>query len=119
VLLDELITLRKEATLEYEKYLQKIIELSAKIQKPSRTQEYPASLNTNAKRALYDNLDKNEELAMELDYKILTTKKDGWRDNTMKTREVRYAIKEVLETYHVKEADAEYILELVKNQRDY
>ena len=119
VLLDALIKLRKEASLEYEKYLQKIIELSRNIKKPNTTAEYPSSLNTNEKRALYDNLGKNEELANELDHKILTTKKDGWRDNRIKTREVKYAIKEVLDSYRVKEPDAEYVLKLVKNQRDY
>jgi len=119
VLLDELIKLRKEASLEYEKYLQKIIELSRNIKKPNTTAEYPSSLNTNEKRALYDNLGKKEELANELDHKILTTKKDGWRDNRIKTREVKYAIKEVLDSYRVKEPDAEYVLKLVKNQRDY
>ena len=119
VLLDELIKLRKEATLEYEKYLQKIIELSVRIKKPSTTKEYPVSLNTNAKRALYDNLARNEELTIELDHKIKTTKKDGWRDNIIKTREVKYAITEVLNSYKVKEPDAEYIIKLVKNQRDY
>ncbi len=119
VLLDELIKQRQEAALEYEQYLQKIVELSAKIQKPNTTKEYPASLNTHAKRALYDNLGKNEVLANELDHKILTTKKDGWRDNKIKTREVQYAIKEVLDTHQAKEADAAYILELVKNQREY
>jgi len=119
VLLDELIKLRKKATLEYEKYLQRIIELSKNIKKPHTTTEYPVSLNTNAKRALYDNIGRNEELANELDQKILTTKKDGWRYNKIKTREVRYTIKSVLETYKVKEPDAEYVLKLVKNQRDY
>lgn len=119
VLLDELIKLRKEATLEYEKYLQKIIAISGKVKKPDTTTEYPSSLNTNAKRALYDNLGNNEELANELDHKILMTKKDGWRDNKIKTREVKYAIEEVLDTYQVKEPDAAYIVELVRNQKDY
>jgi len=119
VLLDELIRLRKEATSEYKKYLQKIIELAVMIKKPNTTAEYPSSLNTNAKRALYDNLGNNEELAIELDHKILTTKKDVWRDNKIKTREVKYAIKEVLDTHQVKEPDAAYILELVRNQKDY
>jgi type I restriction enzyme R subunit len=118
-LLDELIKLRKEAALEYEKYLEKIINLSRYIKKPTTTMEYPDSLNTNAKRALYDNLNKNEELASELDHEILTTKKDGWRDNKIKTREVKYAIQEVLNAYQVKEPDTGYILELVKNQKDY
>ncbi len=121
LLLDELIKLRKAATLEYEKYLKKIIELSAKIKQPNVTAEYPTSMNTNAKRALYDNLGKNEELAKELDHKILTTKKDDWRGNKIKTREVQYAIKEVLETHPVDDVKARVynILNLVKNQKDY
>ncbi|MEI6610444.1 MAG: HsdR family type I site-specific deoxyribonuclease, partial [Deltaproteobacteria bacterium] len=41
VLLDELIKLRKEAALEYEKYLQRIIALSGKVKKPHTTSEYP------------------------------------------------------------------------------
>ena len=119
VLLDELIKRRREATLEYEKYLNEIIALSRKVKKPNTATEYPASLNTNAKRALYDNLGKNEELAIELDHKIMTTKKDVWRDNKIKTREVEYVIKEVLDTFQIKEPDVAYIIELVKNQKDY
>jgi len=120
VLLDELIKLRKEATLEYEKYLQKIIELSRNIKKPNTTAQYPSSLNTNAKRALYDNLGKNEELANELDHKILTTKKDGWRDHRIKMKEVRIAIEEVLKNSGITEkSEVHRIFDLVKNQKDY
>ncbi len=119
VLLDELIKLRKEATLEYEKYLLGIIALSGKVKKPETTSEYPFSLNTNAKRALYDNLGANESIANELDHKIMTTKKDGWRDNIQKSKAVKYTITEVLDEFKVKEPDAEYILNLVRNQRDY
>ena len=119
VLLDELIKMRKEATLEYEKYLNEIMALSRKVKKPNTSTEYPVSLDTNAKRALYDNLGNNEALAIELDHKIMTTKKDVWRDNRIKTREVEYAIKEVLDTYQIKEPDVAYIVELVKNQKDY
>jgi len=81
VLLDELIKLRKSASEEYEKYLQKIIDLSRKIKKPNLTHDYPFTVNTNAKRALFDNLSRNETLANEMDNKIRSTKKDGWRDH--------------------------------------
>ncbi len=119
ILLDELIKLRKEKTEEYEKYLDEIVELTRKIKKPNEKSTYPTTLTTNAKRALYDNLGKNEELANKLDEKIMTTKKDSWRDNKIKTKAVRYAIKEVLTEFKVKEPDVDYILEIVKNQRDY
>ncbi|MEP7321596.1 MAG: HsdR family type I site-specific deoxyribonuclease [Saprospiraceae bacterium] len=119
VLLNELIKMRKEATQEYEKYLNEIIALSGKIKKPNTSTDYPGSLNTTTKRTLYDNLGKNEILANELDQKILSTKKDGWRDNLQKTKAVKYAIEELLWEYNVKEPDADYVLNLVRNQRDY
>jgi type I restriction enzyme R subunit len=118
-LLDELIKLRKEQTIEYQKYLQKIIELSGKIKKPDDSPEYPDSLNTSAKRALYDNIGKNEELAKELDNIIMTTKKDGWRDNLQKTKAVKYVIEETMKKYKIKEPKIEYVLDIVRNQKEY
>lgn len=118
-LLNELIKMRKAETLVYEKYLQQIIALSGKVLKPNTAIEYPGSLNTAAKRSLYDNLGKDEKLANELDEKIMTTKKDGWRDNKIKLKEVKYAIKEVLEKHSVKDLDSDTLLNIVKNQKDY
>ncbi|WP_348620012.1 type I restriction endonuclease subunit R [Pedobacter lusitanus] len=120
VLLDELIKLRKEATLEYEKYLNEIIALSGKVKKPNTTSDYPTSINTNAKRALFDNLGRNEAMAVKLDNKILTTKKDGWRDNIQKSKAVRNAITEVLKSYSITDDNEIHrIFDLVKNQREY
>ena len=120
VLLNELIQLRKEETSEYERYLNEIIALSVKIKKPNKSMDYPTSLNTTAKRALFDNLGKNEVLANELDHKILTTKKDAWRDNLQRTKAVRNAIVEVLKKYGVTEDNEVHrIFDLVKNQREY
>ena len=50
-----------------------------------------------------------------LDAEIRSTKKDDWRGNKIKEREVKYAIKK-----HIKEdEEAERIFELVKNQSEY
>ena len=120
VLLDELIKMRKEATLEYEKYLNEIIALSGKVKKPNTTTDYPISINTSAKRALFDNLGRNEEMAVELDNKILTTKKDGWRDNIQKSKAVRNAITEILNKHNITDDNEVHrIFDLVKNQREY
>ena len=120
VLLDELIKMRKEATLEYEKYLNEIIALSGKVKKPNTTTDYPTTINTAAKRALFDNLGRNEALATELDQKILTTKKDGWRDNIQKSKAVRNAITEVLKAHEIEDDNEVHrIFDLVKNQHDY
>jgi type I restriction enzyme R subunit len=114
-LLDTLIQERQNQVREYEQYLASIIELAKQVQNPSEGTAYPKSLNTSAKRALYDNLGRDEQLAINLDYKIQQTKKDGWRGSKIKEREVRYAIQEVL-----KEEDlTNQIFEIVKNQTEY
>lgn len=120
VLLDELIKLRKESAIEYEKYLKNIIEVSGKVVVPNKTAEYPNSINSDAKRALYDNLDKNEELANKLDEQILSTKKDGWRDNIQKTKAVRLSIERVLNDFGImEESEIHRIFDVVAKQRDY
>ena len=54
---------------------------------------YPATVKTAAQRALYNNLGKDEALAMKVDAAIQTNRQDGWRDNALKTRKVRQAIR--------------------------
>ncbi|TKJ41194.1 restriction endonuclease subunit R [candidate division LCP-89 bacterium B3_LCP] len=115
-LLDALIQARKKEALDYKAYLAKIVELTKKVSKPETQSTYPSSINTSALRALYDNLDENENIAVQIDTAIRTVKKAGWRGNKLKEREVRNAIKSVLGD------DASLIentFEIVKNQRDY
>jgi type I restriction enzyme R subunit len=83
-LLDELIKERKEELRNYKKYLARIVELTKKVKNPAKSATYPTSLNSNAKRALYDNLSQDEELTMALDAEIYHIKKDGWRGNIIK-----------------------------------
>jgi type I restriction enzyme R subunit len=114
-LLDELIKERKEELRNYKKYLARIVELSKIVKNPAKSATYPTSLNSNAKRALYDNLSQDEELTMALDAEIYHTKKDGWRGNIIKEREVKYAIRK-----HVDDDDeVDRVFELVKNQNEY
>lgn len=120
VLLDELIKMRKEATLAYEKYLQDIIALSGKVKKPNTGSVYPSSITTKAKRALYDNLGENEGLVNELDDSVYRTKKDGWRDNIQKSKAVRIAIDKALKAHGiVDDMETHRIFDLVKNQIEY
>ena len=114
-LLDLLIQERQNQAQEYEEYLARIVELARQVQNPTSGTAYPKSLNTRAKRALYNNLGNDEQLAINLDAAIQHTKKDGWRGNRIKEREVRYAIRDVLKD----ETLTNQILELVKNQDEY
>ncbi len=114
-LLDTLISQRQGQAQEYEQYLARIIDLARQVQNPTSGTAYPKLLNTRARRALYDNLGNDEQLAITLDAKIQETKKDGWRGNKIKEREVRYAIRNILRD----ETQANKIFEIVKNQDEY
>jgi type I restriction enzyme R subunit len=136
-LLDALIQARKQQAIDYKAHLAKIVDLIKQIKKPETQSHYPASINTDALRALYDNLkpfsekvlheqgveymgesseDAVARLAVEVDRKISSVKKADWRNNRFKEREVQIAIKNVLPDEHV----ANVIFEIVKKRvRDY
>ena len=113
-LLDSLIVQRREKAVEYEQYLSELIALAGKVQKPGGA-DYPKTLNTGAKRALYDNLGKDEDLALAVDYAVQSTKRDDWRGHKVKEKEVRYAVKQVLND----DALLDTVFDLVKNQSEY
>jgi len=114
-LLDELVKARNDEAIQYEKYLAKIVELTKQVTNPTATAAYPKTLNTTAKRSLYDNLNKDEELALALDNAVLMSLEDGWTSNPIKLRKVKNAVRQVIKD----EAETTRIFELVKNQSEY
>jgi type I restriction enzyme R subunit len=110
-LLDALIEQRKKEALDYQQYLAKIVALTKEVK--SKGAAYPKSLDTLGKRVLYDNLDKNESLALAVDHEICRTKKDDFRGNKFKEKEVLFAIRRHLEDKDL----ADRIFELVKHPR--
>ncbi|WP_449412086.1 type I restriction endonuclease subunit R [Pandoraea soli] len=115
-LLDALIEKRRSDALAYEEYLAEIVELTKQAKNPASGTAYPAALNTAAKRALYDNLGKDETLALNVDSAIRLSRQDNWRGNRMKILMVKNAIKAILDG---DEERTEVILELAKNQHEY
>jgi type I restriction enzyme R subunit len=139
-LLDALIAQRRKGALDYQRYLQQIVELTRQATSPGAGSAYPATLTTPARRALFDNLDRDEALALAVDHAIRANAQDGWRDHARKTKIVRNAIRAVLETppglpaantmnhtrptYAAREDDAldaraAALVELARNQHDY
>ena len=114
-LLDEIIQQRKNETLAYQEYLKLITELAKNMANPSGTNQYPTSLNTPAKRALYDNLEQDEELSMALDSVVQYTKNDGWRDGGIREKKVRIAVNGILQD----EARTNEIMKIIKAQSEY
>ncbi len=114
-LLDELIEQRKREAMAYEAYLKKIKELAGMIDKPSETNSYPKSLTTRAKRALYDNLDGNEVLALALDNLIQSTKLDDWRDGGIREKKLMLAVKDLIKD----QAKTDELIKIIKAQDEY
>jgi len=101
-ILHDLIEQRRQERIRYEEYLKSVEELTRKLLGTEEdTSSYPPSIrNSMAKRALYDNLPEHydrEELTNRLHESILHVKQDDWRNNTVKRRMVKNAIRRVLE----------------------
>jgi len=119
-LLIDLVKLRQQQAIKYAEYLQRIVELTKKVQQPAISNEYPSTLTSNAERALYDNLGHKESLAVAVHEAIINAKRDNWRGNRIKEREVQLAIKETLKANGISdEKQAQDLFEIVKNQREY
>ena len=117
VLLDELIELRRQKAIEYQEYLKRIRDLSSKIIRPEKsTSHYPSSMDSSAKRALYDNFGKDELLATKIDSVIRYTKKADWVGDKFKEREIAFAIQQDTKGYDI---DIQSVMELAKAQREY
>ncbi len=117
-LLEELIELRRQKAIEYQEYLERIRDLSKKVIRPEATagQSYPDSIDTQAKRALYDNFGNDEVLTTKIDSAIRYTKKADWVGDRFKEREIANSVREETAGYEV---DIQSVMELAKAQKEY
>ncbi len=137
-LLDALIEKRRQGALEYRDYLERIAEITRKAKTAGSDTQYPETIKTPGRKALYDNLDRDEKLALAVDGAICTARQDGWRSNTMKTRRIWFAVRSVLDRppvpaagrdasspgcAHADDAEldarADALIELAKHQHEY
>jgi type I restriction enzyme R subunit len=113
-LLNEIIRERKANAINYEEYLHRIAAIAAKVHSGIKPNT-PPSLKTPAQRALYNNLSKNEELAIQVHENIVEYKPNGWRGVDTRERAVKKAIYDVLGSV----SETERIFEIVKSQAEY
>ena len=136
--LDALIQRRREEAIEYEEYLKKVIELAEQVKRGEGGGSYPASIETRALRAIYDNLpeevlgtkvaegrgveesdgeaDPREVVALAVDRAVRRARMADWRDHPIKEKRIGAAIQAELgphRTYTFR------ILEIVKAQGEY
>jgi type I restriction enzyme R subunit len=132
-LLAEIIKERKANAIGYEEYLKKIAELVKKVNE-GKSEETPEILTTIAQRALYNNLGKDENLAMQIDKAVKASKRDNWRGHLAKENEIKSSIYEQLISYQKEtgrnvaneppepygiENKVEYIFKIIREQKEY
>ncbi|GAA7247707.1 hypothetical protein HpCK37_04340 [Helicobacter pylori] len=76
---------------------------------------YPEKINTNALKTLYDNLDQNEALALEIDACVRDNKKDGWVGHNQKEKNLKIALRKIIND----EGLLENIFNLAKHIDEY
>ena len=132
-LLAELIKERKAKAISYAEYLKKIANLANQVNE-GKNEDTPEILKTVAQRALYNNLGKNEDLAMIIDKGVKKVKRDGWRGNLPKEREIKRQIFTELAIYEKEtgleisneppepygiENKVEFIFKIIREQKEY
>jgi type I restriction enzyme, R subunit len=113
-LLNAVIKERKNNAISYELFLKKIAALADQVQN-GKGDDNPLSLKTPAQRALYNNLEKNEKLALQIHDKIMEVKPDSWRGNDPREKIVKGALYEILKDF----GEVERVFTIIKNQAEY
>jgi type I restriction enzyme R subunit len=113
-LLAEIIAARKASAISYEQYLRKIADLVKQVT-AGQSDETPAVIRTAGQRALFNNLGKNAELAMQVDQAVRAVRPDDWRGVQAREQVIKRALYEQLHDV----AEVERIFKIVEAQGEY
>lgn len=112
-LLEELIEMKKEQSLDYQEYLERLIELVKKVKSPETSGAYPKSMHNVRLRGLYDILDKDEENTIKVYNYLNSNVSRDFMESKMKQRELKIDLSRLIRD----EAKEEEIFNLWKNTR--
>ncbi len=119
-LLNQLLQEQKDGKLQYKQLIEKLIDKLKEARSSVKT-KYPVTIDTKGKQALYDNLNKDEKLALQVHNTIKANARDGFRDmdgsGIRKMRALRRAVEGVLQGVESERIDD--IMQLVVAQREY
>ncbi len=113
-LLASIIKERKEQALNYQEYLIKIAELAKRVFE-GKSSNTPDSLRTQAQRVLYNNLGKDEALALKVDEAVLRVRQADFRGNQAKENIIKQEIYKVIPNVD----EVNRIYKIIEQQRDY
>jgi type I restriction enzyme, R subunit len=113
-LLDEIIAARKANAIEYEEYLKQVAELAKRVE-VGLAADTPKTLNTPGRRALFNNLQQNETLALKIDETVKHIRPDGWRGVQAKENVIKAALYGILQNVE----EVERIFLIIRQQTEY
>jgi len=113
-LLDEIIAARKARAIEYEEYLKRIADLAKQVQ-VGQAHDAPRALDSPGKRALYNNLGENEQLALRIDQTVKAVRPDGWRGVLPREQIIKRALYDILQNVD----EVERVFLIIRQQREY
>jgi type I restriction enzyme R subunit len=114
VVLHEIILERRANAISYEEYLKKVADLAARVQ-AGNARSIPVSIKSPGQKALYHNLEANEQLTLVLDKAIHQSSQDGWRGNGPKENLIKAELYKVLRD----ETQVEKIFEIIRHHKEY
>jgi type I restriction enzyme, R subunit len=114
-LLTEILSDLKARRIDYEEFLKRIAYLAKQVQ-TGKAADTPEKLNTPGKRALYNNLNKDEAVALRIDETVRRVRPNAFRGNQAKENVVKAALLQLLGN---DPAEVERVFLIIKTQPEY
>jgi type I restriction enzyme R subunit len=105
----------KAQRIDYEEFLKRVGALAKTVQ-TGKTDSTPEALNTSGKRALYNNIGKNEGLALAIDETVLRVRPNSWRGNQARENVIKA---QLLPLLNGDKSEVERIFLIIKAQAEY
>ena len=113
-LLDEIIAARKAKAIEYEEYLHQIAQLATRVE-AGQADDTPEALSTPGRRALWNNLGHDVDLAIKIDAAVKQVKPDGWLGVQARENIIKQALYNILKDVN----EVERVFQIIKAQTEY
>ena len=113
-LLDEVIEARRARAIEYEEYLRRIADIAIQVN-TGQSDDTPDQLDTPGKRALWNNLNQDMDLALRIDRTVKVVRPDEWRGYQAKENVIKAEIYKIVGD----QEEVERIFKIIYHQREY
>lgn len=115
-LLREIIADLKAKRIDYEEFLKRVADQVIKPLQAGKSADTPARLDTPGKRALYNTLSENEELALTIDARVKAVRPADWRGKKPRENVIKNALLPLLGN---NQAEVERVFLILYKQTEY